>query len=165
VGWNGTFLCVAVGTRDVPAAIERFFLRAGATLVGRTALTVDAWRADRTQVGIAISPAVSGWIGVADTERDPSAELARYLADALATPVVLSTIVEICDPPEPESIQVFGALPDQARFGGLYELVGFHYRHLTSVDGTVFLTFRGGIVRSHHEDYSDVVTSADDIPF
>jgi hypothetical protein len=108
VGYNGTFLGVSTeGARvaeRLPATVVRFFEESGMRFdpaLGR--LTVGAWRVDTTALGIAIAPAVDGWVPIADTERKPDAALAAFLARELATPVVITTIARICDLPEPDA--------------------------------------------------------------
>jgi hypothetical protein len=178
MGFNGTFLLVSAerpGIRDrLRAVIERYFVDRGGTLVTRARLSCDSWREDTALVGIAIAPPVSGWIAIADTEDRPSAELARAVADALETPVVISSIAEICDPSEPEAITVFGAQLDD-RFRNLYEVAGFRYRDLANPqehfhpappfdpDAVMFLIVRGTVARTHYEDYGPA--DGDELPF
>ena len=173
MGWNGTFLLVsepAGGILRVAEAIERNLVDSGATLVDRAPLTIEAWRAEPRLLGIAIAPPVAGWIAVTDTERAPDAMLAAALAPALNTPVVISTIVEICDPLEPEHVTVFGA-PHDDRFMNLYERCGFRYAELVAPEAAgfarsdvVFLTVRTRSVRAHYLDHSMVLEDGD-LPF
>ena len=167
MGINGRFLFVCAEREDVaarvPALVRRFFEQRGVALVDDAPLHDAARRNDPHLFGVAISPPIvwdtrvsidrTPWVLVADTERSSRCELARWLAEELAAPVVLSSIYEICDPPEPALTTVFGAPPNE-RFEGLYNIAPLRYEDLSppaqagygapSFDprGVVFLTFR-----------------------
>jgi hypothetical protein len=106
VGINGTFLFVRadsnVDPQTVADAVESFHRQHGAALWSRTPLAVEDWYADQRLFGVAVSASREGWMTIADAERRPSHDLAEHLATSLATPVVVSSLYEICDPPEPE---------------------------------------------------------------
>lgn len=146
MGLNGTFSYVAAQadtTERLPRAIERFFVAAGAVLVSREVLSFAAQRDDTRLFGIAVLPPVAGWIALVDTERSPNVELARYLADNLSTPTVITQIAEICDPPEPEALTVFGTAATE-HVEGLWERVG-SVRYSDLLDSMQRYQFAGGL--------------------
>lgn len=158
MGFNGTFLFCEVpadATRAIVCAVVREFHERAGRYVSDEALK----DVDPHLFGVAISMPIEGWVAIANTERTVDRELAELLASRTNAPVVISSIFEICDPPEPEHVQVFGAEPNP-RFGALYDRLGFNYAHLVSRNATLMLfRFDEPFARA------DSTTSDDDIAF
>lgn len=184
VGINVTSMFVRaegdLGPGQVGRAVEDILRRRGTPLVDRLPLEVGQWDRDRRMFGIAVSPVIAGWMLVADTERNnPSCELAEQLATELALPVVVSSLYEICDPPEPQHNVVYGeAIDDDDWYPCLYELTAHTYRDLAEPEEAyqffpsppfnprevVFLAFRGDTVRGHYRSWEVRPVATDDEP-
>lgn len=160
---------VGLGPEQVGRAVEDILRLRGMPLVDRQPLAPERWDHRRTLCGIGVSPAMAGWILVADTEQESSRELADQLATQLATPVVVSSSYEICDPPEPQHNAVYGdtALDDD-QCPCLYEQRAHRYRDLAhpkeayqlcppapfDPGEAVFLTFHGTAVCDHYRSWA-----------
>lgn len=158
MGFNGTYLFCEVAadtTRAVVCEVVREFHERTGRYISDEALKDT----DPHLLGVAVSMPVEGYVAIANTERSVDRALAELLASRTNAPVVISSIAEICDPPEPEHVQVFGAEPNP-RFEALYHRLGFNYAHLVSCNATLML-FR------FEEPFARGVSKAsdDDIPF
>jgi hypothetical protein len=170
-----------LGPGRVGRAVEDILAQRGIPLVDRQPLEARRWDEDRALFGIAVSPAIDGWILVADTEGKPSHDLAEQLAGRLSCPVVISSLYEICDPPEPQHNVVYGdACVGDDQFPNFYELAAHRYQDLAHPQETyqffpsppfdprevVFLTFRADTVPEHYRHWQvcPVVPGAD-VPF
>ena len=159
----------------IPDLVRSFFEKQGSSFVNASVLSDADAKADLHLFGIAIGPSIEGWVSIVETARSPSTALASLLAEELKTPVVISSIYEICDPPEPESVEVFGAKPDE-RFMGLYYEHSYRYRDFAepkdlpysrlrfAPNAVTFATFRSSTpVRDPFIAQAD--SAEEDIPF